>query len=365
MMTAILAIEPDRRQAARLTALARGPIHADILVVPSVDQALAAITRAVPDLILTPLLLSPRDDASLTARLRELAADGSAVQTLVIPVLAASSSGQSVLERGSGLLNRLRRTTRSDAAFPDGCDPLVFAAQVNEYLERLAAERHERAEARAKKEASERPAVFASAPMLQELLPPVRLEPQPSRPLQVPALREVPGPRDLPVPHDVSVLRQVPVPLDMQASQAEAPAVLVAPAADAMTPDVVPPVTAWRDAAPVTPVVPEPAAAVPDAGLAVAPVDEPIVRRVEPPPAAPKAVVRPIRLHEPPAAPDGSVARRRGRRAPKEGRPIQDEWGLYDPEQCGFAALLARLDKALEAEVEDKGERKRSAIMRR
>jgi len=25
--------------------------------------------------------------------------------------------------------------------------------------------------------------------------------------------------------------------------------------------------------------------------------------------------------------------------------PVQDEWGLFDPEQCGFAALLAKLDE--------------------
>ena len=26
-------------------------------------------------------------------------------------------------------------------------------------------------------------------------------------------------------------------------------------------------------------------------------------------------------------------------------RPAQDEWGVYDPEQAGLAALYARLDK--------------------
>src|SRR5690348_1902988 len=26
-------------------------------------------------------------------------------------------------------------------------------------------------------------------------------------------------------------------------------------------------------------------------------------------------------------------------------RAVQDEWGLFDPEQCGFAALLAKLDE--------------------
>jgi hypothetical protein len=26
-------------------------------------------------------------------------------------------------------------------------------------------------------------------------------------------------------------------------------------------------------------------------------------------------------------------------------RPVEDQWGLFDPEQCGFAALLAKLDE--------------------
>ena len=25
--------------------------------------------------------------------------------------------------------------------------------------------------------------------------------------------------------------------------------------------------------------------------------------------------------------------------------PVQDEWGFFDPEQCGFAALLTKLDE--------------------
>jgi hypothetical protein len=29
----------------------------------------------------------------------------------------------------------------------------------------------------------------------------------------------------------------------------------------------------------------------------------------------------------------------------KKAKPIQDEWGFFDPEQCGFAALLAKLDE--------------------
>ena len=30
---------------------------------------------------------------------------------------------------------------------------------------------------------------------------------------------------------------------------------------------------------------------------------------------------------------------------PKRTRPVEDEWGLFDPEQCGFAALLDKLDE--------------------
>jgi hypothetical protein len=36
------------------------------------------------------------------------------------------------------------------------------------------------------------------------------------------------------------------------------------------------------------------------------------------------------------------VARKTNRRLSK---PVQDEWGFFDPEQCGFAALLAKLDE--------------------
>jgi hypothetical protein len=33
--------------------------------------------------------------------------------------------------------------------------------------------------------------------------------------------------------------------------------------------------------------------------------------------------------------------RRRTRRA----QPVQDEWGFFDPSQCGFPALIAKLDE--------------------
>ena len=30
----------------------------------------------------------------------------------------------------------------------------------------------------------------------------------------------------------------------------------------------------------------------------------------------------------------------------KSSRPVQDEWGIYDPEQAGFAAILRKLREA-------------------
>jgi hypothetical protein len=34
---------------------------------------------------------------------------------------------------------------------------------------------------------------------------------------------------------------------------------------------------------------------------------------------------------------------------PRKHQPAQNEWGLFDPEQCGFAALLAKLDEITHA----------------
>jgi len=47
-----------------------------------------------------------------------------------------------------------------------------------------------------------------------------------------------------------------------------------------------------------------------------------------------------------------------GRKAPaapaarpdRKAKPVQDEWGLFDPEQCGFAALIAKLDEVTDSE---------------
>jgi hypothetical protein len=139
-MQIILAVEPDRRQAAQLAAIVRHRVGAELVLAATTERALDVLGARVPDLVLVPALLSPQDDAALAAALRVIAA-AAHVRTLTIPVLGNSSSETS---RG-GLLSRWRRG-RAESPAPDGCDPAVFAEQITAYLKEAAAERAERAD---------------------------------------------------------------------------------------------------------------------------------------------------------------------------------------------------------------------------
>src|SRR6185436_7575658 len=134
-MPIILAIEPDRRQAAHVSAIVRHRVGAELILADTTESALDAIGSRVPDLVLVPALLSPQDDAALNAALRVIAA-AAHVRALTIPVFA---NGVEHEPRVGGLLSRWMRG-RSDAA-SDGCDPAVFAEQIKEYLREAAAER--------------------------------------------------------------------------------------------------------------------------------------------------------------------------------------------------------------------------------
>jgi hypothetical protein len=61
-------------------------------------------------------------------------------------------------------------------------------------------------------------------------------------------------------------------------------------------------------------------------------------RRARPAPAAPSGTAI---VSAAGAEPSGLRPNQRGRPI----RPVQDEWGFFDPEQCGFAALLAKLEE--------------------
>src|SRR5215470_2695842 len=133
-MPIILAIEPDKRQAAHVSAIVRHRVGAELILADTTEGALDAIGSRAPDLVLVPALLSPQDDAALAAALRVIAA-AAHVRTLTIPVFA---NGISQEGRG-GLLSRWRRG-RSEPT-QSGCDPAVFAEQISDYLREAAADR--------------------------------------------------------------------------------------------------------------------------------------------------------------------------------------------------------------------------------
>ena len=151
-MPIVLAIEPDRRQAAHLTAIVRNQVGAELVIADTTESALDAIGNRVPDLVLVPALLSPQDDAALAAALRVIAA-AARVRTLTIPVLA---SGVKRTQAG-GMLAKWRKT-RAASPEPDGCDPAVFGEQIATYLQEAAVERAER-------EALEEDALLAGGPV--------------------------------------------------------------------------------------------------------------------------------------------------------------------------------------------------------
>jgi hypothetical protein len=70
-------------------------------------------------------------------------------------------------------------------------------------------------------------------------------------------------------------------------------------------------------------------------------------RRNQPAPAPP--VARP--MHPAPAAVHNDL------RPKRRSTPVQDEWGFFDPHQCGFAALLEKLDQITDTDDDGDGRR--------
>jgi len=50
------------------------------------------------------------------------------------------------------------------------------------------------------------------------------------------------------------------------------------------------------------------------------------------------------------ARPDKNDKTDKTERTDRPAKPVQDEWGFFDPQQCGFAALLAKLDEVTDSE---------------
>jgi len=72
---------------------------------------------------------------------------------------------------------------------------------------------------------------------------------------------------------------------------------------------------------------------------ALMPEDSPLSLAVNDAPIAPVAHVQQVI-----APPVNMVTPRRPKRR-RKAEPVRDEWGFFDPNQCGFSALIARLDE--------------------
>jgi len=175
-MQLILAIDSDPRQAEQLATLVRARLTVDLVQATSAGEGLHALQDRVPDLILTSPLLSPFDDGVLDEYLRDLGAAGAHVQTVRIPLLSAGHKKKALAKR----LFLLGRQKATSAATPDGCDPKVFADEIAAYLSRAAGARQNvaavvealapRQEAPPSSPAAARPVVTHSTAMSQELI---------------------------------------------------------------------------------------------------------------------------------------------------------------------------------------------------
>ena len=158
----ILAIEPDRWRASQLKTIARR-IGAELRLADSMDGALAALNEQTPDLILTPALLSARDDQALTDRLRSLGEAAAHIQTLTIPTLHIPEPSAGELSLSSTRMFAALRKDRSRATGPEACDTDTYAEQVAFYLMGATEARRKHAPAAVSSELPPRPSQAAAS----------------------------------------------------------------------------------------------------------------------------------------------------------------------------------------------------------
>ena len=452
MTSLVVAIEADREQAARLSDVVRYRVEAELVLADSAAAALSALGDRVPDLILTPPLLSARDEATVAERLRKLGPSAAHVQTITVPRFGMAPP---VRKSGGGLLGRFRRAPR-DETTPESAEAESFAQQITDYLRRAQTERIVAPVAPpAEIAVPDDIAVIDEIAVTDEIAlpddvwsslgiaesePPVQAMAEPAE-LQAiqpePGLEQMAGepsvfqpfePDPLPEPVAVDAVLEAiePEPIsladpravhevvdpaaslaveDGDAAQREFASVLRARGTELLK-------SAWAsltarrelfdhgshpdqalEAVTAEPVGPSPAVATPELPTPELTItveefefeaietDEPFVipketfddidvsalldalaaEGDERPEADPVRVVEPASVVQslaenrpaaPPVTPNADPVSPKATRAPRPQPPVQDEWGVFDPEQCGFAALLAKLDEVAE---EDEG----------
>jgi CheY-like chemotaxis protein len=104
-MPRILAIEPDADRGVLLQQLVRERLNTDLVLATSTSDAITAMTRSQPDLILTSMLLAANEEQDLVAHLRATPSLRH-IPVLTIPAVTGSSA---IETRARGLLARFRR----------------------------------------------------------------------------------------------------------------------------------------------------------------------------------------------------------------------------------------------------------------
>jgi hypothetical protein len=298
-MSLILAIEPDRRQANQLTAMVRGRLRAELVLADAAETALADLGERVPDLILTSALLSTKDETMLADWLRTLNGDAARVQTLTIPVLETPMPRMSASRTG---IFALLGDRVSSSAAPDGCDPAVFAEQCAAYLARAAHDRgpveQQTVECVPLPEETDAPVEEVVAAVVAP--PEVQVsEPLPPSPAAGPIENSIEI--DLSGMLDETVFQQLSEAIETVSRDSARVAAPAASSGEVWTPSSLGSAAVWPGMDFATSAQGDHASA--------------------------SASARPVAKQFP--------AR----------KPLQDEWGLFDPAECGFSALLAKLDE--------------------
>ena len=126
----ILAIERDSDQARLLSEVIHRHVRADLVLAETAEKAMTSLGNRVPNLVLIPALLSPREETTLRDGLKANGATAN-IEMLTIPVLAPAVEEA----KSRGVLSRFRRGKSRDVS-EAGFSPTAFAEQVAAYLQR-------------------------------------------------------------------------------------------------------------------------------------------------------------------------------------------------------------------------------------
>lgn len=129
-MSLLLVVQPESGQDDDLLESLRAHISGDVVVTDSLEDALGAIDRDIPDVILLPTLIPGAAEDYLVTYLSAIPGTRH-VQILGIPCLERSHH---TVQRGARLLLRWRQWQRTRVSRTQGCEPALFSQDVATYL---------------------------------------------------------------------------------------------------------------------------------------------------------------------------------------------------------------------------------------